>query len=54
MVRPKKYHTDEERREAARWTQRKYTAANRVAINARQTERYRKKRAAMNASQKDS
>ena len=36
---PKKYHTEEERREANRKSQRKYVEANREAINARQVER---------------
>jgi hypothetical protein len=47
-------HTEEERREAARQSQRKYVEANRVAIGVRQVERDRKRRAAMKAGQKDS
>ena len=39
MPMPKKYHTEEERREANRKSQRKYVEANREAINARQVER---------------
>ena len=53
MPRPKKYHTQEERREAARQSLRKYVEANREAINARQVERARKRRAAIKAGQKD-
>ena len=53
MGRPKKYHTDEERREAARQRYRKYYNANREALNARRTERDRKKRVAMKAGQKE-
>jgi hypothetical protein len=49
-----KYQTEEERREAARQTQRKYVEANREAINAQQVERARKRRAAMKAGQKES
>jgi hypothetical protein len=52
VPRPKKYHTEEERREAIRQSQRKYVEANREAINARQVERARKRRAAMKAGQK--
>ena len=52
MPRPKKYHTEEERREAARQSQRKYVEANREAIRARQAERNRKRREAMKAGQK--
>jgi hypothetical protein len=47
MGRPKKYHTEEERRRAARQSQRKYIEANHVAIRARQAVRDRKKRAAI-------
>ena len=53
MPRPKKYHTEEERREGARQRQRKYYKAHRETINAQQTERDRKKRAAMKAVQKE-
>jgi hypothetical protein len=52
VPRPKKYHTEEERREAARQRNRKYYNANRETLNARHTERDRKKRAAMKAGQK--
>jgi hypothetical protein len=50
---PKKYRTEEERREAARQSQRKYVEANREAIRARHTERARKKRAAMKSVRKE-
>ena len=49
MPRPKKYHTEEERREAIRQSQRKYFEANREAIRARQAERERKRRVAIKA-----
>jgi hypothetical protein len=48
---PKKYHTDEERREAARQYQRKYRKANRKTISAREAERRRKIRELSRASQ---
>jgi hypothetical protein len=51
VPRPKKYHTEEERREAARQSQRKYLEANRAAINARRAKRDRKRRAAIKAGQ---
>jgi len=35
VPRPKKYHTEEERREAASQSHRKYVEANREAIRAR-------------------
>jgi hypothetical protein len=50
--RPKKYHTEEARREAIRHNQRKYYNANRETLNARHTERDKKKRAAIKAGQK--
>ena len=53
MPRPKKYHTEEERREAARQRNRKYFNANRETLNARHTERDRKRREAMKAAQKE-
>jgi hypothetical protein len=53
VSRPNKYHTEEERREAARQSHRKYVEANREAIRARQAERDRKKRAAMKAVRKE-
>ena len=54
MGRPRKYPTEEERREAARQSHRKYYNANREAISARRAERHRKrKRAAMKAGQKE-
>jgi hypothetical protein len=49
VPRPKKYHTEEERREAVRQTRRKYVEANRAAIRKRQAERDRKRRAAIKA-----
>ena len=52
MGRLKKYHTEEERREAVRQSHRKYREANREAIKARQMERDRKRRAAMKEGQK--
>ena len=51
--RPKKYHTEEERREAVRQSQRQYYNAHREALNARHTERARKGRAAIKAGQKE-
>ena len=53
MPRPKKYHTEEERREAACQSQRKYYNANRKAIYARQAKRFKSKRAAIKAGQKE-
>ena len=53
MGRPKKYHTEEERREAARQKNRKYYNANRKAISARRAKRARKRRAAVKAGQKE-
>jgi hypothetical protein len=53
VPRPKKYHTEEERREAARQSHRKYVEANREAIRARQAERDSKRRAAAKAGQKE-
>jgi len=50
---PKKYHTEQERREAARKSQRKYVEANREAIRAQQAERDRKRRKAIKAGQKE-
>jgi hypothetical protein len=44
--------TEEERREAARQSQRKYVEANRGAIKAREAERDRKRREAIKAGQK--
>jgi hypothetical protein len=49
---PKKYHTDEERREGARQSQRKYFKANREAIYARRAKRAKRKQAAIKAGQK--
>jgi hypothetical protein len=53
VPRPKKYHTEEERREAVRQTRRKYVEANRAAIRKRQAERDRKRRAAIKAGLKE-
>ena len=54
VPRPKKYHSEEERREARRQSYRKHYLAHREAITARQVERERKRRAAMKAVRKDS
>ena len=51
---PRKYATEEERREAIRQSYRKYYNANRKAINVGQAMRARKRRAAMKAVRKDS
>ena len=53
MPRPKKYDTDEERREGARQSQRKYFNANREAIYARRAKRAKRKQAAIKAMQKE-
>jgi hypothetical protein len=53
VPRPKKYHTEEERREGARLRQHKYYRAHCEAITARQVERDRKRRAAMKEGQKE-
>jgi hypothetical protein len=50
---PKKYHTEEERRQAVRESQRKYYYAHREAINARRAKRSKSKRAAMKVEQKE-
>ena len=50
--RPKKYHTEEERREGARQRNRKYYNAHRETIRARQAEANKTKQAAMKAGQK--
>ena len=52
MSRAKKYHTDEERREGARQSQRKYFNANREAIYARRAKRAKRKQGAIEAVQK--
>jgi hypothetical protein len=49
---PKKYHTDEERREARRERSRNYYEANREAISGRRKKAYKNKRAAIKAGQK--
>ena len=53
MPKLKKYHTDEERREGARQSQRKYFKANREAIYARRAKRAKRNQAAIKAVQKD-
>ena len=53
VARPKKYLTEQERREAIRQSHRKYVEANRVAIRARQAERDRKRRAPIKSGQKE-
>jgi hypothetical protein len=53
VVRPRKYATDEERREARRQSYRKHYLAHREAITARQVARARKRRAAIKAGQKE-
>ena len=53
MPRAKKYHTDEERREGARQSQRKYFNANREAIYARRAKRAKRQQAAIKAVQKE-
>jgi hypothetical protein len=50
--RPKKYHTQEERREAARQRNRKHYYAHREAVRARQAA-YKTKQAAIKAAQKE-
>jgi hypothetical protein len=52
VPRPKKYHTEEERREAIRLSQRKYYKTHRKAINAGRAKRSKSKRAAIKAGQK--
>ena len=53
MGRPRKYATEEERREAARQRNRKYYNANREAINARRVKAFKRKRAAIKAAQEE-
>jgi hypothetical protein len=50
---PKKYHTDEERREARLEGYRKYYKANREAITGRRKKAYKTKRAALKAAQEE-
>jgi hypothetical protein len=50
VVRPRKYATEEERREAARQRNRKYYNAHREAISARRA--FERKRAAIEVGQK--
>ena len=47
--RPKKYHTEEERREGARERNRKYYNTHRKAISARRAKAHKRKRAAIKA-----
>ena len=49
----KKYHTEEERREAVRESHRKYLEANREAVKARQAKRDRKRREAIKVGQQE-
>jgi hypothetical protein len=53
VPRPKKYHTEEERREAIRQASLKYYNTNREAVNARRARAKRSKRAAIKAAQKE-
>jgi hypothetical protein len=53
LARPKKYHTEEERREANHHYQRKYREVNREKIRARDAERDRKKRTATRVEHKE-
>jgi hypothetical protein len=53
MGRPRKYATEEERREAVRQTYRKYYNAHREAINARRVKAKKRKRAARKVGQKE-
>jgi hypothetical protein len=52
VPKPKKYPTEEERREAVRQSQRKYYNASREAISAKRAKAYKRKRAATKAGQK--
>ena len=54
MDRPKKYASEEERREAVRQSQRKYYNTHREAIYARRAQANKRKRAVMKAVRKDS
>jgi hypothetical protein len=53
VPRPRKYATEEERREAIRQSQRKYYNAHRKAISVKRAKAYKRKRAAMKAGQKE-
>jgi hypothetical protein len=53
LGRPRKYASEEERREARRQRHRKYYIAHREAISARRAERYKRKRAAVKTGQKE-
>ena len=53
MPMPKKYRTEEKRREARRQSQRKYYNTHREAINDRRAKAYKRKRAAIKAGQKE-
>jgi hypothetical protein len=52
VPKPKKYHTEEARREGLRQSQRKYYNTHRKAINARRAKRSRMRREAIKAGQK--
>ena len=52
MAPPKKYHTEQERREARRERYRKYYRVNREAISGRRKKAYKSKQAAITAGQK--
>ena len=52
MGRPKKYHTEEELREARCQKSRKYYNTHREAIYARRAKAHKRKRAAIKAGQK--
>jgi hypothetical protein len=53
VPRPKKYRTEEERREAARQRNRKYYNAHREALSVRRAETHKSKRAAIKVAQKE-
>ena len=53
MGRPKKYHTEEERREGARQRNRKHYNAHREALAMRRAEAHKSKLAAMKAVRKE-
>jgi hypothetical protein len=53
VVKPRKYATEEERREGIRQSQRKYYNTHRKAIRVKRAKAYKRKRAAMKAEQKE-
>ena len=53
MPRPRKYHTEEERPEGGRQSQRKYYYAHRKTISRQRKKAYKIKQAAMKAGQKE-